>query len=94
VLRVIVPGLAPAILTGRALSFGRAVGEYGSVIFIAGNIPYRSEIAPLLIYIRLEEFNYPAATAIGAIMLVLAFIVLLAINLIQVWSRRRLGHDA
>jgi sulfate transport system permease protein len=94
VLRVILPGLAPAILTGLALSFGRAVGEYGSVIFIAGNIPYRSEIAPLLIYIRLEEFNYPAATAIGAIMLVLAFIVLLAINLIQVWSRRRLGHDA
>jgi sulfate transport system permease protein len=94
VLRVILPGLAPAILTGLALSFGRAVGEYGSVIFIAGNIPYRSEIAPLLIYIRLEEFNYPAATAIGAIMLVLAFIVLLAINLSQVWSRRRLGHDA
>ncbi|MCO5157700.1 MAG: sulfate ABC transporter permease subunit CysT [Aquamicrobium sp.] len=93
VLRVILPGLVPAILTGLALSFGRAVGEYGSVIFIAGNIPYRSEIAPLLIYIRLEEFNYPAATAIGAIMLVLAFVVLLAINLIQAWSRRRLGHD-
>ncbi|HRP79732.1 MAG TPA: sulfate ABC transporter permease subunit CysT, partial [Aquamicrobium sp.] len=71
ILRVILPGLMPAILTGLALSFGRAVGEYGSVIFIAGNIPYVSEIAPLLIYIRLEEFNYPAATAIGAIMLVL-----------------------
>jgi sulfate transport system permease protein len=94
ILRVILPGLVPAILTGLALSFGRAVGEYGSVIFIAGNIPYVSEIAPLLIYIRLEEFNYPAATAIGAIMLVLAFVVLLAINLIQVWSRRRLGHGA
>ncbi|MBE0694553.1 MAG: sulfate ABC transporter permease subunit CysT [Aquamicrobium sp.] len=93
VLRVILPGLVPAILTGLALSFGRAVGEYGSVIFIAGNIPYVSEIAPLLIYIRLEEFNYPAATAIGAIMLVLAFVVLLAINLIQAWSRKRFGHD-
>jgi len=92
ILRVILPGLMPAILTGLALSFGRAVGEYGSVIFIAGNIPYVSEIAPLLIYIRLEEFNYPAATAIGAIMLVLAFVVLLAINLIQVWSRRRIGN--
>lgn len=93
VTRVILPGLSPAILTGLALSFGRAVGEYGSVIFIAGNIPYVSEIAPLLIYIRLEEFNYPAATAIGAIMLALAFAVLLAINLIQAWSRKRLGHD-
>jgi len=93
VMRVILPGLLPAILTGLALSFGRAVGEYGSVIFIAGNIPYISEIAPLLIYIRLEEFNYPAATAIGAIMLVLAFAVLLTINLIQAWSRKRLGHD-
>jgi len=92
VFRVILPGLVPAILTGLALSFGRAVGEYGSVIFIAGNIPYVSEIAPLLIYIRLEEFNYPAATAIGAIMLVLAFAVLLAINLIQAWARQRLGH--
>lgn len=93
VLHIILPGLVPAILTGLALSFGRAVGEYGSVIFIAGNIPYVSEIAPLLIYIRLEEFNYPAATAIGAIMLVLAFVVLLAINLIQAWSRKRFGHE-
>lgn len=91
--RVILPGLAPAILTGFSLAFGRAVGEYGSVLFIAGNIPFVSEIAPLLIAIRLEEFNYPAATAIGSIMLVLAFIVLLAINLIQAWSRRRFGYD-
>ncbi|MHB2267749.1 sulfate ABC transporter permease subunit CysT [Aliihoeflea sp. PC F10.4] len=90
--RVVLPGLAPAILTGFSLAFGRAVGEYGSVLFIAGNIPFVSEIAPLLIVIRLEEFNYPAATAIGAIMLVLAFIVLLAINLIQAWSRRRYGY--
>jgi sulfate/thiosulfate transport system permease protein len=90
--RVILPGLLPAILTGFALAFGRAVGEYGSVLFIAGNIPFVSEIAPLLIVIRLEEFNYPAATAIGAIMLVLAFVVLLTINLIQAWSRRRFGY--
>ena len=92
VFRVLLPGLAPAILTGFALAFGRAVGEYGSVLFIAGNIPFVSEIAPLLIVIRLEEFNYPAATAIGAIMLVLAFAVLLTINLIQAWSRRRYGY--
>ncbi|MBL0936835.1 MAG: sulfate ABC transporter permease subunit CysT [Rhizobiaceae bacterium] len=90
--RVILPGLLPAILTGFALAFGRAVGEYGSVLFIAGNIPFVSEIAPLLIVIRLEEFNYAAATAIGAIMLVLAFVVLLTINLIQAWSRRRFGY--
>ena len=92
VFRVLLPGLAPAILTGFALAFGRAVGEYGSVIFIAGNIPFVSEIAPLLIVIRLEEFNYPAATAIGALMLMLAFAVLLTINLIQAWSRRRYGY--
>lgn len=92
VFRVILPGLTPAILTGFALAFGRAFGEYGSVIFIAGNIPYVSEIAPLLIYMRLEEFNYPAATAIGAIMLVIAFTVLFAINLVQAWARRRFGY--
>ncbi|SDG33028.1 sulfate ABC transporter permease subunit CysT [Pelagibacterium luteolum] len=89
---IILPALFPAILTGFALAFGRAVGEYGSVIFIAGNIPYVSEIAPLLIVMRLEEFNYPAAAAIGAIMLIFAFIILFAINLIQAWSRRRYGH--
>lgn len=91
---IILPALFPAILTGFALAFGRAIGEYGSVIFIAGNIPYVSEIAPLLIVMRLEEFNYPAATAIGVIMLVFAFVVLFAINLIQSWSRRRYGHGA
>lgn len=91
--RVILPGLAPAVLTGFALAFARAVGEYGSVIFIAGNIPYVSEIAPLLIVIRLEEFNYAGATAIAAIMLVISFAMLFAINLIQAWSRRRYGHD-
>ena len=90
--RVIMPTLAPAILTGFALAFARAVGEYGSVIFIAGNIPYVSEIAPLLIVIRLEEFDYAGATALAAIMLVISFAMLLLINLIQVWSRRRFGH--
>ncbi len=90
--RVILPGLMPAILTGFALAFARAVGEYGSVIFIAGNIPYVSEIAPLLIVIKLEEFNYAGATAIAAIMLVISFAMLFVINLVQAWSRRRYGH--
>lgn len=90
--RVIMPTLAPAILTGFALAFARAVGEYGSVIFIAGNIPYVSEIAPLLIVIRLEEFDYAGATALAAIMLAISFAMLLLINLIQVWSRWRFGH--
>ncbi|MBN9053428.1 sulfate ABC transporter permease subunit CysT [Shinella sp. NM-101] len=94
VFRVLLPGLSPAILTGFALAFARGVGEYGSVIFIAGNIPYVSEIAPLLIVIRLEEFNYGAATAIATIMLGLSFAMLLVINLIQAWSRRRYGHGA
>ena len=89
--RVLLPGLAPAVLTGFALAFARAIGEYGSVIFIAGNIPYVSEIAPLLIVIRLEEFNYAGATAIAALMLALSFAMLFAINLIQAWSRRRYG---
>ena len=92
VFRVLLPGLAPAILTGFALAFARGVGEYGSVIFIAGNIPYVSEIEPLLIVIRLEEFNYAAATGIAAIMLGLSFTMLLVINLIQAWSRRRYGY--
>lgn len=89
--RVLLPGLAPAIITGFSLAFARGVGEYGSVIFIAGNLPYKSEIAPLLIVIRLEEYNYPAATAIAAIMLALSFAMLLVINLVQTWSRKRYG---
>jgi sulfate transport system permease protein len=89
--RVILPRLLPAILTGFALAFARAVGEYGSVIFIASNIPYKSEIAPLLIVIRLQEFNEPAASAIGMVMLIIAFVMLLVINLIQAWARRRYG---
>lgn len=91
---VILPGLAPALLTGFALAFARGVGEYGSVIFIAGNIPYVSEIAPLLIVIRLEEFNYAGATAIAAIMLIISFAMLFTINLIQAWSRRRYGYGS
>ena len=90
--RIILPMLAPAALTGFALSLARAVGEYGSVIFIAGNIPLVTEIAPLLIVIQLEEFNYDAAAAIGIAMLSISFAMLLAINLIQIWSRRRIGH--
>jgi sulfate/thiosulfate transport system permease protein len=90
--RVVLPLLMPAMLTGFALAFARAVSEYGSVIFIAGNLPFVSEIAPVLIVIRLEEYNYPGATAVAVIMLALAFCILLAINLLQAWSRRRLGH--
>jgi sulfate transport system permease protein len=89
---VVLPTLMPAALTGFALSLARAVGEYGSVIFIAGNIPLVTEIAPLLIVIQLEEFNYDAAAAIGIAMLLISFAMLLVINLIQVWSRRRIGY--
>lgn len=90
--RVILPMLAPAALTGFALSLARAVGEYGSVIFIAGNLPLKTEIAPLLIVIKLEEFDYDGAAAIGIAMLLISFTMLLVINLIQIWSRRRIGH--
>jgi sulfate transport system permease protein len=89
---IILPRLTPAILTGFALAFARAVGEYGSVIFIAGNLPNISEIAPVLIVIKLEEFDQAGAAVIAAIMLVLAFVMLLVINLIQVWARRRFGN--
>jgi len=89
VFRVMMPTLAPAILTGFALALARAVGEYGSVIFIAGNLPFVSEIAPLLIIIKLEEFNYPAAAAIGTAMLLISFGILLFVHLVQAWQRRR-----
>lgn len=91
-IRVIWPMLTPAALTGFALALARAVGEYGSVIFIAGNIPLKTEIAPLLIVIELEEFDYRGAAAIGLVMLVISFALLMAINLLQIWSRRRIGH--
>ena len=89
VTRVILPSLTPAILTGFALAFARAVGEYGSVIFIAGNLPNVSEIAPLLIVIRLSEFRYADATAIAMMMLVAAFLIIFAINRIQRWAQTR-----
>lgn len=90
--RVIFPSLLPAILTGFSMAFARAVGEYGSVIFIAGNIPRQTEILPLLIVFRLEEREYAAAAAIAAVMLTVSFAILLAVNLIQVWSNRRFGN--
>jgi sulfate transport system permease protein len=86
---VIFPAILPALLTGFALAFARGLGEYGSVIFIAGNMPMVSEIAPLLIVIKLEQFNYVGATAIAAVMLVASFAVLLLINLLQRWGRSR-----
>jgi sulfate transport system permease protein len=88
----LLPPLVPAVLTGFTLAFARAVGEYGSVIFIAGNTPYVSEIAPVLIIIKLEENNHAGATVIAAIMLAISFVTLLAINLIQAWARRNFGH--
>jgi len=87
--KVVIPALTPSILTGAALAFARAVGEYGSVIFIAGNLPGISEIAPLLIIIKLNENDYAGAAAIGVVMLALSFVMLLAINLLQAWSARR-----
>lgn len=88
--KVILPMLTPALLTGFALALARSVGEYGSVIFIAGNLPFKTEIAPLLIVIRLEEFDYAGAKAIALAMLAISFAMLLAINMIQVWSRSRM----
>ncbi len=86
--RVIFPAIQPSLLTGFAMALARAIGEYGSVIFIAGNMPYKTEIAPLLIVIKLEQFDYTGATAIAIVMLIAAFLILLFINLIQWWSRR------
>ena len=90
VTRVILPSLVPALLTGLALAFARAVGEYGSVIFIAGNLPNLSEIAPLLIVIRLSEFRYADATAIAVVMLVAAFLIIFVVNRLQRWAQTRM----
>jgi len=87
--RVILPALAPALVTGFSLAFARAVGEYGSVIFIAGNLPYVSEISPLLIVIKLQEYDYAGAASVALAMLLLSFIVLIVINVFQVWLSRR-----
>ena len=89
--RVVLPTVWPALLTGGALAFARAIGEYGSVIFIAGNMPMVSEIAPLLIVTKLEQYEYASATAIAVVMLLISFFVLLGINALQGWSQRRLG---
>lgn len=88
--RVILPAVLPALLTGFALALARGVGEYGSVIFIAGNMPFESEIAPLLIVTQLEQYDYAAATAIAVVMLLVSFAMLLFINLVQAWSRRKI----
>jgi sulfate transport system permease protein len=90
VFRVILPSLIPALLTGFALAFARAIGEYGSVIFIAGNLPNVSEIAPLLIVIRLSEFRYADATAIAVVMLVASFLIIFLINRLQRWAQARI----
>jgi sulfate/thiosulfate transport system permease protein len=90
--RVIFPTLMPALLTGFALAFARALGEYGSVIFIAGNMPLVSEITPLLIITKLEQYDYAGATAIAVVMLVAAFVLLLAINALQAWARAKQGR--
>ena len=89
--RVILPNLVPALLTGFALAFARATGEYGSVIFIAGNMPMVSEITPLFIITKLEQYDYAGATAIAVVMLVVSFLLLLTINLLQAWTRKRAG---
>lgn len=89
--RVILPFLYPAWMTGFALAFARAVGEYGSVVFISGNMPMRTEIAPLLIVTKLEQYDYAGATAVALLMLLLSFVLLLAINVLQGWSTRRLA---
>lgn len=91
IFRVVLPTLAPSILTGFVLAFARALGEYGSVIFIAGNLPFKTEIAPLLMVIQLDEFNYAGATALAVVMLAIAFTLMLSVNLLQLFARKRLG---
>jgi len=89
--KIILPILFPALLTGYTLAFARALGEYGSIIFIAGNMPMVSEITPLLIITKLEQYDYAGATAIAVVMLVMSFAMLLAINALQAWARKRQG---
>lgn len=91
--RVILPTLAPAALTGFALAFARGLGEYGSVVFISGNLPMKTEIVPLVIMGKLDQFDYASATALAVVMLVASFVLLLCINLLQAFSRRRLGEN-
>jgi sulfate transport system permease protein len=90
-IRVILPSIAPALLTGFAMAFARAIGEYGSVIFIAGNVPMVSEITPLIIIGKLEQYDYAGATAVAVVMLVISFVLLLVVNGLQTWQRKRSG---
>ena len=92
--RVLLPHIAPALLTGFAMAFARAIGEYGSVIFIAGNMPMISEITPLIIIGKLEQYDYAGATAVAVVMLVISFVLLLVINALQAWQRRNAGAPA
>ena len=92
--KVILPSITPALMTGFAMAFARAVGEYGSVIFIAGNMPMISEITPLIIIGKLEQYDYAGATAVAVVMLVIAFVLLLVINALQAWQRRHSGAPA
>jgi sulfate/thiosulfate transport system permease protein len=87
--RITMPGVVPALVTGFTLAFARALGEYGSVVFISGNLPFKTEIATLLIMTKLEQYDYAGATAIASVMLVVSFVLLLAINALQAWARRR-----
>jgi sulfate transport system permease protein len=87
--RIILPAVMPALVTGFTMAFARGIGEYGSVVFISGNLPLKTEITPLLIVIKLEQFDYNGAAALGFVMLLVSFLMLLAINLVQGWSRRR-----
>lgn len=90
--RVIFPAILPALITGMTLAFGRAVGEYGSIVFISGNLPFRTEITPLLIVSKLEQYDYQGAAAIGVVMLLASFAILVLVNALQWWSNRRTGH--
>jgi len=92
--KVILPTIFPAVLTGFALSFARALGEYGSVVFIAGNMPFKTEISTLLIITKLEQYDFAGATAIAVVMLLISFVMLLLINILQRWSSRRKGMEA
>jgi sulfate transport system permease protein len=93
VFRVVLPPMLPVLATGFALAFARAVGEYGSVIFIAGNLPMKTEILPLLVVVELEQYDYAGATALGAAMLGASFVLLLSVQVLQRWARRRFGHS-
>jgi sulfate transport system permease protein len=90
--RVLLPAMLPALLTGMTLAFGRGVGEYGSIVFISGNLPFKTEIAPLLIVSKLEQYDMVGAAAIGSVMLLASLLILLLVNLLQWWSARRTGH--